>query len=397
MTVFDLKSNNKAYHCSKKQHKELAYEQWQNGLLSIDGFYPDVRIQSQCKKIQRELQNSNVYGMESLSVYGICSAYGKRKPQRSGCMPECDEAQALSYGLQMQNCSKYDSLQQRKTRLEDLCEFRSNFNSKSKQTLCKRKIRNRTIRNRLCPRFFDNRSLSFSFSMGKIPKEKRGCKATYIIKSERKYPLIYQNYRWQSSRCEHPRRIACRTRILLCDGSWVFRFYEAFQNASVFVILRNPFKEKFFISQSLFQFGRQINWIKMRSGHSFDWSSNIKEISGTVKTNQILRQRKKQNFSIFNKQFFGRCTNHCPTLQMPVANRTFLQMDKTTFENQSVLWDKRKCSEIANMDSYFNIRPGCNREKRVKFRDESLHNFTNFECCFFRESSSVGTTYKRAA
>ena len=327
MIVFDLKFNNNAYHCSKNQHKELAYEQWQNSFFSIDGFHSYVRIQSQRKKIQWKLQDSNLHCMESFSVHGICSAYGKRKSQRFGCLPECYEAQTLPYGLQRQNSSKYYSLQQRKSGLENFCEFRSFFNSENKQTLFGRRVRYRTVRNSLCSRFFYNRPLPFTFSMGKISKEKGCCQVTHIIKFERQYSLIYQNYRRESSRCEYPRRITCGARIILCDGSRLFRFYQAFQNESVSVIFCNPFQNKFFISKSLFPFGRQINWSAMRPNRSSNRNSYCKKISGTSKTSQIPRRRKKQNISISDKQFFRGRIDHSQTLQMSVANRAFFQMD----------------------------------------------------------------------
>lgn len=397
MIVFDLKSKNKKYPCSENPYKEWFYEQWSNCFLPIDGFYFDVRIQSLCKKIQWQLQDSNFHSMESLSLYGIFSTHWTRKLERPGCLPERDETQALSHGVQMQNCSKHHCLQQRKPRLENFCGFRPNFDSKSQQALCKRRIWCRIVGDSLCSRFFHDRSLSFSFSMGKISKGERCSQITYIVKFEREYTLIYQNYRRESPRCKYPRRITCGTGVLLCYGSWIFRFCQAFQDESGAIIFCNPVKEKLFISPSLFAFSRQINWLAMRSNYSFDGNSNQQKISRISKAYQISRLRKEQNLGILNQQFFSRCIKYYQALQMPLADRAFFQMGKTTFKNQSVLWDQRKCRKITNMDSNFSICASRNCKKGVEFRDKPLHNSTNFKCCFFRESSSAGTTYKRAA
>ena len=155
--VFDLKSIKKVPHWSKNQCEEGTYEQWQNNIFTVDGFHPYARIQPLCGKIQWELQNSNLYRLESFSMYGIRSAYRTRKSQRFGSMPESYGAQIVSYGFQMQNSPKHNSLQQRKAGLENLCGFRPDIDSESKQALRWRGLWGGVGRNSLCPRLLHNR------------------------------------------------------------------------------------------------------------------------------------------------------------------------------------------------------------------------------------------------
>jgi hypothetical protein len=68
--------------------------------------------------------------------------------------------------------------------------------------------------------------------------------------------------------------------------------------------------------------------------------------------------------------------NHCKIIQMPLADRTVLQMDQTTFTNQVLLRHKRECRENTNLDSHFDLCPGGYSEKAAVDPRKSLHNLT---------------------
>jgi hypothetical protein len=79
---------------------------------------------------------------------------------------------------------------------------------------------------------------------------------------------------------------------------------------------------------------------------------------------------------------------------MPMANRTFLQMDQTTPEDQGLLWNLGECGQDTNLDCHLSICAGGNRQKGAEPGPESLHNFTDFERQSFRENAHITSTFK---
>ena len=56
-------------------------------------------------------------------------------------------------------------------------------------------------------------------------------------------------------------------------------------------------------------------------------------------------------------------------------------MDQATFTNKGFLRHKSERGEDSNLDRYFYLRAGSDRQKASEIdRSEPLHNFTDFEC-----------------
>lgn len=79
--------------------------------------------------------------------------------------------------------------------------------------------------------------------------------------------------------------------------------------------------------------------------------------------------------------------SYCRSLQISLAGGTFLQMDKTTFENQILLWDIRERGKDTNLDSDLDLCSDCDRSKKAQFKAVTLHNSTDFERSSFRKNA----------
>ena len=71
---------------------------------------------------------------------------------------------------------------------------------------------------------------------------------------------------------------------------------------------------------------------------------------------------------------------------MPLAGRTFLQMDQTAPANQEVFRDLRKRYQDPNLDCRFRLCARRHPQKTSPTADKSLHNSTDFERDDFREN-----------
>jgi hypothetical protein len=94
-----------------------------------------------------------------------------------------------------------------------------------------------------------------------------------------------------------------------------------------------------------------------------------------------------------SQQLHFASADYCTGIQMPLAGRTILQVDKTKPPYQVLLWNHRKCSQNSSMDRSVGLCARCHHQKTAQARPESLHNFAGFECQCLRKNSVITNTY----
>ena len=115
---------------------------------------------------------------------------------------------------------------------------------------------------------------------------------------------------------------------------------------------------------------------------------------GLTQKSSLLRFRSQQAPGVLDQQLHPLGKDHRRSLQMPMADRTVLQMDQTAPENQGLLWHLGECRKDPNMDCHLRVCSGSYSQKRTETGPESLHNSTDFERDTFRENAHIPSTFK---
>ena len=369
----------------------MTYVRRKNYFLADHGLPSFVSISPMRSKISGSLQSSKVFLSRPIPMHVICSAYLSRKPKRYRSLPSRSKIKTLSHGHSWQYLKEHARRRQRNTRLENICRLRSNSHSYSPSTICQRRLRGRSQRNCLRSRRYHYRSLSLHVSVGQISKKQRRRQTSYSFRSSWLYSNIHQYQRWEGSRRQCSRRAYPGTWSFLHHGQRLSRFRKALSSSPVSLFLRHPGKIQPRFQKNLFSSCRQINRPQMRSNNKTHGLLHIPTLPGVSPPHQILRQRNRQSFYIFNEQFPPASIYDHQALQMSMASRTLLQMDQTTSENQSFLWHVRERRQNTNMDRCKHICSRGHHQETAKNKSESLHNSTDFERDPFRENAHPAT------
>jgi len=132
----------------------------------------------------------------------------------------------------------------------------------------------------------------------------------------------------------------------------------------------------------------------MRPDHCPQGLLPQKTLSGKTTAYPLLRCREQQNIRVSDQQFYPSGNYHCRALSLPLAGGAVFQMDQAASQNQSLLWDNRKCRENSNLDSYLSLRSRGYNQKKPETGPESLHNSTDFERHPLRENAHFTSTCK---
>ncbi len=100
-----------------------------------------------------------------------------------------------------------------------------------------------------------------------------------------------------------------------------------------------------------------------------------------------------KRFTFLTNNFPSACRGHRPAVQMPLADRTFLQMDQTAFANQSILWNLTKRCEDSNLDFHLGLCSGVGDKETTPTGSKPLHNSTDFESQPFRKNAHFPSTF----
>ena len=166
-------------------------------------------------------------------------------------------------------------------------------------TLYPQIFRYRAGSNYLCTRYYHHRSLSFSFSLGKISSSQRGYQASYPYRFARQHSHTHFHYSRQSSRDQSPRRTPLRTWRHLPFRSWLFGLCTPLQNPPLSGFLYHPRQTQLPFSPPILPASVQIQRNSSRSNHPTPWVLFPQRLSRPTPAHSLLRflETKKTGFS----------------------------------------------------------------------------------------------------
>jgi len=333
-----------------------SYVYRQTHFFSGNRSYAHAYIPSMCATVQGQLSCKTFHLPRSVSMHGVCPTYISGKSPRYRGMSPCPAKQTISYGHSGKNFTQHTGRGQRKTRLAYLCRLCPIAYLHSSTIIHQRRFRSRTRSNCICLRFHNHRPQLVSIPMGSLSSSQSSNKTPYAVGPTRQYSHIHPYQRWQSARCQRPRRINTRTWQLLRHGSCLSGFLQAVHHESMGSFLRHQSQVKFPIPQTVFSSYRQESRPEVRPNNFTNRFLFLQGVSRKTQTHQISRCGNQQNAGFSDKQFFITGIDHYPVIQKPLEGGTILQMDQTTPSNQIVLRHHRECRQNSGLDRGFSLR-----------------------------------------
>ena len=346
----------------------------------IMDYLPHTHISTLCSKIQRQPQDQILQMSRPIPLHGIRPTDLQRKSQRYRSMSSSTTKETLSHGHSEQCISKHIIQRQQSTRLANLRRLCSIPHPYSPQVVRKRRFRRRTESDRLRTRFDNYRPLFIRVPVGKIPQYK-GCHQTsYTYGFKGQHSILYSYKRWQIARCQYPRSINTGARLFLYYGQRIHGLRKTLHAQSVCSLFRYKSQIQLAVSSALFSSHQKNYRSQMRSDYSANRFLQSQKLSRKTSTHQILRSGNRQDTHFSNQQLYPIPINYHRTISISLADRTLLQMDKTTLTNQVFLWNHRKRRQDSNMDCSVRLCSHCYYQEAASPGGQSLHNFANFEC-----------------
>ncbi len=285
----------------------------------------------------------------------------------------------VSYGHQRQCFAEYLGRCQRNQRLAYLCRFRPGADWHSPTSLCDRRLRGATERDRLRFRFHHHRSVSETFSLGPIPENQGHRQTTYPVESSRSHFRSYLYHRRSSARRQHLGCVLFSTRRHLPVGPGVFGFQTSLHYPSIRSLFCHAGQKKYARSTSLFPTRRQVHRLSFGPDH-FSYRLPYRPGLPRATPAHFLSRPRHQQISGFpDQQFPPAGANHRPTLQDPLAGGNILQVDQTTPPYQGLLWHLRQRRQNSALDCGVRICPGGHSEEKTQYSSYPLHYFTDFK------------------
>jgi len=164
----------------------------------------------------------------SVSLHGLRTAYLSRKSTGHRSLSSLSPEEALPHGYPRQSSHANTLAHANQCKgLADLCRLCPDPYYPCSTSLYQRFFWSRVESNCLCSGLHHDRSLSFTFSMGQIPKA-QGSSINYntLLDLRGSIPSIVIVTPWESSRCNHSGSTDLRTERFLHLRSRVSRFYS---------------------------------------------------------------------------------------------------------------------------------------------------------------------------
>ena len=391
--VIDLKYFQPVRHRSGHTRKEMTYVHWKVNIFASLGFHANAYISPLRCSLSRRPQCPKLHMSGSISLYGLCSTDIPGEPSRYRSLSPCTTAKVVSHGHSRHRSKVQSRRCQRTAVLAYICRPCPFVNHHSPNTLQRRAIRDRFGANCICIGCHHHRSVPLDVSMGYVPAEQGSNQTAYPSGPPGQYSNIYLHLRWHRARCEYPRCTSNRARRLLCNGSRLSGLRQTQRHISISRFLCNSLKIQSQMSKNLFSSDRSHNGSPVRSDNYADGILFAQGLSKQTETYKVLRCRHQQNSGFSDQQFRPASTYYRTALPLPMAGRTFLQVDQAKPAHQEFLRHFRECCQNSNLDRYLSIRLGRHTQKAAQYPDKSLHNSTNIERHGFRKNSAVRAIY----
>ncbi len=231
------------------------------------------------------------------------------------------------------------------------------------------------------------------FPWATFPSGQSSNQITYASGPAGQYSYVYLHLRWHRARCEYTRCTSDRAWRILCNGSRLSGLRQTQLHISGSRFLCDPLKIQPQMPKNLFSSDRPRNGSPVRSNNYADGILFAQGLSKQTETYQVLRCQYRQNANFLDQQFRSSGTHYRAALPVPMASRTFLQVDQAKPAHQKFLRHFEECCQNSNLDRYLSIRLGRYTQKAPQYTGKSLHNSSNIERLCFRKNSFVRATY----
>lgn len=392
--VTDLKNIQPVRHRSGDIRKEMIHVYWQADIFTNHGLHAPAHISTLCCPLSREQQRQNFHLSRPISLHGLCSTDLSRESPRYRSMSSSTTKETVPHGYSRHSRKVKPCRCKRAERLAHIFRSRPFIDHLGTCSLQQRTLCCRFAANSIRTGCNYNRPVFVDVSLGHLPANQVSNQAAYPAGSQGQYSHFYQHHRWESARCERPRRASHRTRRFLHNGSRLSGLCQTSHNLTSSGILCNPLKIQFQMPKNLFSSCRSINWSPVRPNNYAYRVLFAQRLSRQASPRKILRLRNRKNLGISDKQFYSASTDHCTTVSLPLAGGALLQMDKAKPAHQDFLRHFGECGKNSNLDCRISLRAGCYTQKTAQHTSESLHNFTNSQRLGFRENTVITPTYR---
>ena len=150
------------------------------------------------------------------------------------------------------------------------------------------------------------------------------------------------------------------------------RLYSINQSQSYFV------EEEPCLQKDLLASNRQGNWTQVRPNHRAVKFLPKERLPRQSPTGPLRRHRKRPEPGAPDQLFLSGRTGHCPAVQVPMAGRTFLQMDQATSSDQGILRHIGQRCPDTDLDRSLDVCACGYHEKAASIGPQSLHTFSDF-------------------
>ena len=396
MSVFDLKTYSNHGQTLSSLLKGPDRVQRSLHLLAINGFLSKTRIQQVRPAAQRKPQSKHLYLLGPVHVNGVCSTDRQRKFTRYRNMSSIFRAQTLSRRHSRKHLSQHTGRCQRKARLANISGFRTSSDYSSKVALRQRRIRRNIGQRSLRTGLNDYRPLPNLVSMGTVSQTQKCRQDAYTVRPEWVDSVLYTRHRRPSTRCQCSRRSAFRGRSILRHGQSLHRLRTTIQIYKEHGIFCYTCQNQLGFYQMQLSPGRQNNRTKKRSNDSSQSTEKFAVLPRPSSIYYLLRCRHKKEICVFDKQLYSGCIDNRTALQMPLEDRTVLQVDQTALANQGFLWNFRERSQNTNLDCCQHLLTRSYNEKRAEFATEFVRNPANSQHYDFPERPYYTSTYEKS-
>ncbi len=368
---------------------------WANNFLSTFRLSAEETIRQMCAKISQQSSDKIFLMLRPISFNVFCTNYQSQKSPRHRNISSCNGAKTLSLRFPLEYISNHFSKSKRKSPLVNIRRFRSHINRQGTKSLCQRLSRFFDRQRSLCSGFNNHRLMPDIVSVGKLSQAKSSGKASYANESKRLYSYVYKHHGRQSPRCQYSRQADFRARSNISYGQSLCRLCSPFYLYENLINFCNKSQNQSQLHSNLEPASREKNIYSKRSNNTPQRSLCFNRLSCCSSQSQLLRQRNKKETGFSNKQFHATSFDNSIALQMPLADRNFLQMYQAVPLYKTVLrYESQRCQD-PDLDRHQRLCSCCHCQERTKNRAEYWTNLSNSQHYTFREKPYSTSTYRK--
>ena len=370
---------------------------WANNFLSTFRLSAEETIRQMCTKISRQLSDKIIFMLRPISFNVFRTNYQSQKPSRHRNISSGNGAKTLSLRFPLEYISNHFSKGKRKSPLANIRRLRSYINQQGTKSLCQRLSRFFDRQRSLCSGFNNHRLMPDIVSVGKLSQAKSSRKTSYTDEPKRLYSYIYKHHRRQSPRCQYSRQADFSAGSNISYGQSLCRLCSSFYLHKNIINFYNKSQNQSQLYSNFEPANRKRNRSSKRSNNTPQRLLCFNRLSCCSSQSQLLRQRNKKETGLSNKQFYATSFDNSIALQMPLADRNFLQMYQAVPLYKTVLRHESQRCQDPDLDRHQRLCSCCHCQERTKNRAEYWTNLSNSQHYTFREKPYHTSTYRKGA